>query len=367
MAASTSAPPTDFLARCELYADLDTRLLICCRPSCGFALSTARSQVTSHLREKHGVTKDLRDGLTHHLRHVHPISGAILATSTHSLGSHMRLPNICTHQGPPSRPPLPPLLPLSTRGLFGQTSLTALAGPKEQPKNARETHLNAAEHRQHFLLAAEDGRVYLRSRESDGRSHPDLRRQGAGSRNNERARLFLDSTLSHLVVRLEGEEVAHGARDGGADLPKEPRQQRPKPKTKTQNKERAETHRDTLALEAGAAGAAGALGEGRGVFAHEVRAFGQELRTAKCSAIVTSCYHSQKVSSLASSFRGENHLKDAAFSNVLHESSITANGGITAMRKKDHGAHKTAVDEYFEHWDNSTARVESQDGKVVGN
>lgn len=74
MAASTSAPLTDFLARCELYADLDTRLLICCRPSCGFALSTARLQVTSQLREKHSVSKDLRDGLTHHLRHVHPIS-----------------------------------------------------------------------------------------------------------------------------------------------------------------------------------------------------------------------------------------------------------------------------------------------------
>jgi hypothetical protein len=71
---STSPTTTNSLARCELYADLDTRLLICCQPSCGFAHSTVRSQVNSHLRDKHSVSRGLtlRDGLTHRFRHVHP-------------------------------------------------------------------------------------------------------------------------------------------------------------------------------------------------------------------------------------------------------------------------------------------------------
>lgn len=64
---------------------------------------------------------------------------------------------------------------------------------------------------------------------------------------------------------------------------------------------------------------------------------------------------------------GEDHQKDAAFSNALHGSSSTANGGITAMRKKDHAAHKAAVDEYFRHWDNTAVRNESQDAKEVRN
>ncbi|KAH9205597.1 hypothetical protein DL95DRAFT_237576, partial [Leptodontidium sp. 2 PMI_412] len=52
-----------FLARYELYVDPDVHLLICCRPECGFALFTTRSQVTSHLRDKHRVPKNLRKGL----------------------------------------------------------------------------------------------------------------------------------------------------------------------------------------------------------------------------------------------------------------------------------------------------------------
>ncbi|OBT60213.1 hypothetical protein VE03_10257 [Pseudogymnoascus sp. 23342-1-I1] len=75
MAASTSPPPTNFLARCELYADLDTRLLICCRPSYGFALSTARSQVTSHLREKHSVALGTSTRSTTAARRTHRAHG----------------------------------------------------------------------------------------------------------------------------------------------------------------------------------------------------------------------------------------------------------------------------------------------------
>lgn len=56
--------------QCQLYADLDQRVLICRR--CKYALSTTNSQVTSHLRDKHGVAEGLRKGLTHYLRDVHP-------------------------------------------------------------------------------------------------------------------------------------------------------------------------------------------------------------------------------------------------------------------------------------------------------
>jgi hypothetical protein len=63
----TSAHET--LAELQLYADLSEQLLICCRPGCGYALSVERSQVTSHLRDKHNVAADLRRGLTRILKH----------------------------------------------------------------------------------------------------------------------------------------------------------------------------------------------------------------------------------------------------------------------------------------------------------
>jgi hypothetical protein len=71
-AAAAASSHDSYLARCQLYADLDTRLLICCWPECRFALSTARSQVTTHLREKHRAPEDFRKGLTHYLKHEHP-------------------------------------------------------------------------------------------------------------------------------------------------------------------------------------------------------------------------------------------------------------------------------------------------------
>jgi hypothetical protein len=64
--------PTDYLAKNQLYADPNERLLICCQLQCGYALSIAGSQVTSHLREKHGISKDLRKGLTQYLQQVLP-------------------------------------------------------------------------------------------------------------------------------------------------------------------------------------------------------------------------------------------------------------------------------------------------------
>src|SRR5258707_86540 len=71
---------TNFLAYYKLYADLDVRLLICCRPECGFAFFTARSQVTSYLWDKYRVLEDLRKGLTHYLKHDYPYKFADLAS-----------------------------------------------------------------------------------------------------------------------------------------------------------------------------------------------------------------------------------------------------------------------------------------------
>ena len=61
----------------------------------------------------------------------------------------------------------------------------------------------------------------------------------------------------------------------------------------------------------------------------------------------------------------EDDLKEVAFSSALHGRPIADNGGITALRKKDPKAHKIAVDEYFQHWGNTTACDESQDARLV--
>ena len=63
---------TEYLAQFQLYADPNERLLICCHDECGYALSVSRSQVTSHLRDKHGVSEELRKGLTRYLNQEHP-------------------------------------------------------------------------------------------------------------------------------------------------------------------------------------------------------------------------------------------------------------------------------------------------------
>lgn len=61
----------------------------------------------------------------------------------------------------------------------------------------------------------------------------------------------------------------------------------------------------------------------------------------------------------------EDHVKDAQFSEALHGSSVTLQGGIIAMCKKDPVAHKITVDEYFKHWDGVTTQNESQDAREV--
>jgi sterol 24-C-methyltransferase len=57
----------------------------------------------------------------------------------------------------------------------------------------------------------------------------------------------------------------------------------------------------------------------------------------------------------------EDHNRDAAFNKALHGKSSEARGGFAAMRKKDAAAQKAAVDEYFKHWDNKSASVETEE------
>lgn len=57
----------------------------------------------------------------------------------------------------------------------------------------------------------------------------------------------------------------------------------------------------------------------------------------------------------------EDHARDAAFNKALHGKSAQAKGGFAAMRTKDKAAQKAAVDEYFKHWDNKSAEVETEE------
>ena len=57
------------LVELGLYVDLEERLLICCGAECKYALSVDRSQVTSHLRDRHNVLLDLQRGITYILKH----------------------------------------------------------------------------------------------------------------------------------------------------------------------------------------------------------------------------------------------------------------------------------------------------------
>ncbi|RYP35301.1 hypothetical protein DL768_011004 [Monosporascus sp. mg162] len=53
--------------------------------------------------------------------------------------------------------------------------------------------------------------------------------------------------------------------------------------------------------------------------------------------------------------------RDAAFNKAMHGNSAQAKGGIRAMFAKDPNAKKAAVDEYFKHWDNKSAREETEE------
>ena len=55
----------------------------------------------------------------------------------------------------------------------------------------------------------------------------------------------------------------------------------------------------------------------------------------------------------------EDHTRDAAFNKAMHGKSSSERAGFMSMLKKDPAAQKAAVDEYFKHWDNKAADVET--------
>ncbi|KAF2500221.1 hypothetical protein BU16DRAFT_614008 [Lophium mytilinum] len=57
----------------------------------------------------------------------------------------------------------------------------------------------------------------------------------------------------------------------------------------------------------------------------------------------------------------EDHVRDAAFHKALHGKSGKERAGFLAMMKKDKIAQAAAVDEYFKHWDNKAAEVETDE------
>ena len=61
----------------------------------------------------------------------------------------------------------------------------------------------------------------------------------------------------------------------------------------------------------------------------------------------------------------EDHTRDAAFNKAMHKDSANAQGGFSAMMKKDKAAQKAAVDEYFKHWDNKAAKDETPEIREV--
>jgi sterol 24-C-methyltransferase len=56
----------------------------------------------------------------------------------------------------------------------------------------------------------------------------------------------------------------------------------------------------------------------------------------------------------------EDKSRDASFSKVLH-GKVNERGGIASMFGKDSASKKEAVDEYFKHWDNKAADVETEE------
>lgn len=67
------------------------------------------------------------------------------------------------------------------------------------------------------------------------------------------------------------------------------------------------------------------------------------------------------VSSTMNNLEKEDHTRDAAFNKVLHGKSANLRGGFTSMFGKDAVSQKAAVDEYFKHWDNKEASVETDE------
>ncbi len=61
----------------------------------------------------------------------------------------------------------------------------------------------------------------------------------------------------------------------------------------------------------------------------------------------------------------QDRARDAAFNSAMHGTSATAGGGVRAMFAKGREAKQAAVDEYFKHWDNKAAEVETEETRAV--
>jgi sterol 24-C-methyltransferase len=61
----------------------------------------------------------------------------------------------------------------------------------------------------------------------------------------------------------------------------------------------------------------------------------------------------------------EDHSRDASFNKAMHGQSAAQKAGFMAMLSKDTSAQKAAVDEYFKHWDNKGADVETDKDREV--
>ena len=57
----------------------------------------------------------------------------------------------------------------------------------------------------------------------------------------------------------------------------------------------------------------------------------------------------------------EDHSRDAAFNKAMHGKSADERAGMLAMLRKDPAGQKAALDEYFKHWDNKSAEVETEE------
>lgn len=61
------------------------------------------------------------------------------------------------------------------------------------------------------------------------------------------------------------------------------------------------------------------------------------------------------------SLEKEDHSRDAAFNKALHGQSAAQRGGFMSMLQKDAASQKAAVDEYFKHWEDKEASVETDE------
>ncbi|KAI9795616.1 MAG: Delta(24)-sterol C-methyltransferase [Piccolia ochrophora] len=64
------------------------------------------------------------------------------------------------------------------------------------------------------------------------------------------------------------------------------------------------------------------------------------------------------------SLEAEDHQRDAAFHKAMHGKSAEEKSNFMAMLKKDHLSQKSALDEYFKHWDDKAALGETDETRA---